>query len=88
MLPWAYIANATSMASVSLVGNAKLISKIYFPRLVVPIAAVIALLADRDRGRPAGGADARVRLCPEHPQMGPYRVAARTAKTLPAVRTS
>jgi hypothetical protein len=46
MLPWTYFANATSTASASLVGNEKLVSKIYFPRLVVPIAAVIAPLVD------------------------------------------
>jgi lipopolysaccharide transport system permease protein len=40
MLPWTLFSNALSDSSNSVVGNANLISKVYFPRLIVPMAAV------------------------------------------------
>src|ERR1019366_86016 len=40
MLPWSFFSTALADASGSLVGNANLISKVYFPRLIVPTAAV------------------------------------------------
>ena len=40
-LPWQFFATALSEASNSLIGNANLISKVYFPRLIVPAGAVI-----------------------------------------------
>jgi lipopolysaccharide transport system permease protein len=40
MLPWTFFSSALSDTSNSLVGNANLISKVYFPRLIVPMAAV------------------------------------------------
>ena len=43
---WQLFSNAMSTASNSLVGNQNLITKIYFPRLVMPIAAVITGLVD------------------------------------------
>ena len=46
MLPWSFFATALSDASNSLIGNANLISKVYFPRLIVPIAAVMVALVD------------------------------------------
>jgi homopolymeric O-antigen transport system permease protein len=46
LVPWFYFANATSGASGSVVGNTQLISKVYFPRLVIPLAAVLANLVD------------------------------------------
>ena len=46
LVPWFYFANATSGASGSIVGNTQLISKVYFPRLVIPLAAVLANLVD------------------------------------------
>ena len=46
MLPWQFFANALTEASGSLVANEKLISKVYFPRLVVPASSVIASLVD------------------------------------------
>jgi lipopolysaccharide transport system permease protein len=46
LLPWAYFASATVAATGSLVSNTSLISKIYFPRLVIPIAAVLGGLID------------------------------------------
>ena len=46
MLPWQFFANSLSEASVSLVGNANLISKVYFPRLIVPASSVITGFVD------------------------------------------
>ena len=46
MLPWQFFATAMTEASTSLVGNANLISKVYFPRLVVPAGAVITSFVD------------------------------------------
>jgi len=46
MLPWQFFANALTESSASLVTNEKLISKVYFPRLVVPASSVIASLVD------------------------------------------
>jgi lipopolysaccharide transport system permease protein len=46
MLPWQFFANALSEASGSLVENERLISKVYFPRLVVPASSVIVSLVD------------------------------------------
>jgi lipopolysaccharide transport system permease protein len=46
LVPWFYFANATAGASGSVVGNTQLISKVYFPRLVIPVAAVLANLVD------------------------------------------
>jgi lipopolysaccharide transport system permease protein len=46
LLPWMFFANAVVGASSSLVGNTNLVTKVYFPRLVIPIAAVLAGLVD------------------------------------------
>lgn len=46
MLPWQFFANALSECSTSLISNANLISKVYFPRLIVPISAVIVSFVD------------------------------------------
>jgi len=46
LLPWQLFAYALSESSNSLVGSQNLITKVYFPRLVVPIAAVLAGLVD------------------------------------------
>lgn len=46
MLPWQFFANALSECSSSLVNNANLVSKVYFPRLVVPASAVIVSFVD------------------------------------------
>jgi lipopolysaccharide transport system permease protein len=46
MLPWSFFAAAVADASSSLVGNANLISKVYFPRLIVPIAAAMTAFVD------------------------------------------
>ena len=46
LLPWTFFATAVADASNSLIGNANLISKVYFPRLIVPIAAVMVAFVD------------------------------------------
>jgi lipopolysaccharide transport system permease protein len=46
LLPWTYFANAVSNSGNSLVGSANLITKIYFPRLIVPASASLAGLLD------------------------------------------
>ena len=46
MLPWQFFANAFSESSNSLIGNANLISKVYFPRLVIPTSSVIVSFVD------------------------------------------
>ncbi len=46
LLPWQFFAGALSRSGVSLVGNANLITKVYFPRLVIPVSAVLAGLVD------------------------------------------
>jgi lipopolysaccharide transport system permease protein len=46
MLPWTFFSSALSDASNSLIGNANLISKVYFPRLIVPIASVVVAFVD------------------------------------------
>ena len=46
LVPWTFFANGLNQASNSLVNSANLIKKIYFPRLVVPIAAVISGIVD------------------------------------------
>lgn len=46
LVPWTFFSSAVSTASLSLVGNTNLISKVYFPRLCVPIASVLASFID------------------------------------------
>lgn len=46
MLPWQFFANALSESSNSLIGNSNLISKIYFPRFIVPAGSVIVTFVD------------------------------------------
>jgi lipopolysaccharide transport system permease protein len=46
MLPWSFFSTALADASSSLVSNANLINKVYFPRLIVPIAAVMTAFVD------------------------------------------
>jgi len=46
MLPWQFFASALSETSNSLIGNANMISKVYFPRLVLPLSTVAVALVD------------------------------------------
>lgn len=46
MLPWQFFSTAFSEIGISLVGNAQLVSKIYFPRLVIPASTVVVALVD------------------------------------------
>src|SRR5439155_20631111 len=46
MLPWQLFSTSLSEGSNSLITNANLISKVYFPRLIVPTSAVVVSLAD------------------------------------------
>ena len=46
LLPWQLFATALQRSSVSLVGNANLLTKIYFPRLAIPLSTVFAALVD------------------------------------------
>ena len=45
-LPWTFFSTALSEASNSIISNANLISKVYFPRLMVPIATIAVALVD------------------------------------------
>jgi len=45
-MPWQFFASSLTGASQSVVGNAQLISKVYFPRLIIPAGAVVTALAD------------------------------------------
>jgi lipopolysaccharide transport system permease protein len=46
LLPWTYFAQAISRSGTSLVGDSNLIKKVYFPRLIIPVASVVAPLVD------------------------------------------
>jgi lipopolysaccharide transport system permease protein len=46
LLPWQFFANAFSEAGNSLIANSNMISKVYFPRLVIPTSAVIVSFVD------------------------------------------
>ncbi|MGE0684434.1 MAG: ABC transporter permease [Candidatus Binatia bacterium] len=46
LLPWTYFSEAVSRSGLSLVGDANLLRKVYFPRLIIPLAAVLAPLVD------------------------------------------
>jgi lipopolysaccharide transport system permease protein len=46
LLPWQLFASALQRSSISLVGNSNLITKVYFPRLAIPLSSVFAALVD------------------------------------------
>jgi lipopolysaccharide transport system permease protein len=46
LLPWTFFSNAVNSSGNSLVGNSSLITKVYFPRMIIPIAAVGSGLID------------------------------------------
>jgi lipopolysaccharide transport system permease protein len=46
LLPWNYFASSLNRSSTNLVGSAQIITKVYFPRLIIPISAVLSGLID------------------------------------------
>jgi lipopolysaccharide transport system permease protein len=46
LLPWQFFSAALLEASASLIGNSHLISKVYFPRLIIPTATVVVAFVD------------------------------------------
>jgi lipopolysaccharide transport system permease protein len=46
ILPWQFFASALTESSSSLVANSNLISKVYFPRLIIPVSAIVTSFAD------------------------------------------
>ena len=46
MLPWQFFSNSLSEASTSLISNASMLTKVYFPRIVVPASSVIVSVVD------------------------------------------
>lgn len=46
LLPWTLFSQGVSRSSESLVGNANMLTKVYFPRMVAPVAAILACLVD------------------------------------------
>jgi lipopolysaccharide transport system permease protein len=46
LVPWTFFSNGLTQSSNSLVGNANLITKVYFPRLIVPVATILSGVID------------------------------------------
>ena len=46
LLPWLYFSNAVSRSAASLVNNSHLLSKVYFPRVLIPLGATLSALVD------------------------------------------
>ncbi len=46
LLPWTYFANAVGTSAGSVVGSSSLVTKVYFPRMIIPGAAILAALLD------------------------------------------
>lgn len=46
LVPWTFLANAINTSGNSLVGNSSLITKVYFPRMIIPLSSVISGLLD------------------------------------------
>ena len=46
VLPWQFFSTALAETSASLIGNTSLISKVYFPRLIIPVASVVTSFVD------------------------------------------
>lgn len=46
LVPWTFFANGLGKASTSIVGSSNLISKVYFPRLCIPIASILSGILD------------------------------------------
>ena len=46
MMPWTFFANAVTLAGNSLIGSSHLITKVYFPRILIPLSAIASGLVD------------------------------------------
>jgi lipopolysaccharide transport system permease protein len=46
LVPWMFFSNGITQASNSLVGNANLVTKVYFPRVALPLSAVLSCIVD------------------------------------------
>ena len=46
LLPWTYFASAVGNSSTSVIGSSNLITRVYFPRMIIPASAVLASLVD------------------------------------------
>jgi len=46
LLPWQFFANSLAEASTSIIGNANMLTKVYFPRIVIPATSIIVSLMD------------------------------------------
>jgi len=46
LLPWTYFASAVGNSSTSVIGSSNLITRVYFPRMIIPAAGVLAALVD------------------------------------------
>jgi lipopolysaccharide transport system permease protein len=46
LLPWTYFANAVGSSANSIVGSSNLVTKVYFPRMIIPGSAVLSALVD------------------------------------------
>ena len=46
LIPWQFFSNSLTESSASLIGNTNLISKVYFPRLLIPAGSVVTSLVD------------------------------------------
>lgn len=46
LLPWTYFSSSLTQSSMSIVGNANLVSKVYFPRLIIPLASITVPVVD------------------------------------------
>jgi lipopolysaccharide transport system permease protein len=46
MMPWTFFSNAVTLAANSMVGSSHLITKVYFPRILVPTSSIVSTLVD------------------------------------------
>lgn len=46
LLPWTFFANAVAGSTASLINSANLLTKVYFPRILIPIASILTMLVD------------------------------------------
>ena len=46
LLPWMYFSSSLTQSSISIVGNSNLVTKVYFPRLIIPLASIVVPVID------------------------------------------